>query len=218
VINVNRYPAQVFWSAEDEGFIAIAPDLPGCSAFGDSQQEALAELQDAIAAWIEAAQSAGNPVPSPSDPARRPEYSGKVLLRMPRELHGRLASQAKSQNVSLNHYAVYLLTLGSTQHSIEGSVHVAGINAGGGAFWAGPTSPVGAGTFCIVGPTLLDAGIGNVVSNWTGIGAVLSAEQMRYTTSNVVRTVMASTTDEIEFVQRPRIGNFVSLKAGARDG
>jgi predicted RNase H-like HicB family nuclease len=63
VTNANRYPAQVSWSNEDGGFIAIAPDLPGCSAFGETQQEALAELQDAIAAWIEAAQSAGNPIP-----------------------------------------------------------------------------------------------------------------------------------------------------------
>jgi hypothetical protein len=41
VTAVNRYPAQVFWSEEDEGFIAVAPDLPACSAFGASQEEAL---------------------------------------------------------------------------------------------------------------------------------------------------------------------------------
>lgn len=119
--DANRYPAQVFWSDEDAGFVAIAPDLPGCSAFGNSQQEALTELQAAIAAWIEAARSAGNPIPEPSDPARAAEYSGKVLLRMPRDLHGRLATQAKFQNVSLNHYIVYLLTSTSMQRSIEGS-------------------------------------------------------------------------------------------------
>jgi predicted RNase H-like HicB family nuclease len=119
VINVNRYPAQVFWSSEDEGFIATAPDLPGCSAFGESQREALAELQDAIAGWIEAAQSAGNPIPEPSEPARYAEYSGKVLVRMPRELHGQLARLAKSENVSLNHYIIYLLTSASTRHKIE---------------------------------------------------------------------------------------------------
>jgi predicted RNase H-like HicB family nuclease len=119
VTAVNRYPAQVFWSKEDEGFIAVAPDLPGCSAFGESQEEALGELQDAIAAWIEAAQSAGNRIPEPSEPARDVEYSGKVLVRMPRELHGQLASLAKSENVSLNHYIVYLLTSASTRHKLE---------------------------------------------------------------------------------------------------
>ena len=64
--DTHRYPAHVFWSEEDEGFIAIATDLPGCSAFGDTQDEALKQLQDAIAAWIGAQRSAGNPVPAPS--------------------------------------------------------------------------------------------------------------------------------------------------------
>jgi prepilin-type processing-associated H-X9-DG protein len=119
VIDGNRYPAQVFWSDEDGGFIAIAPDLPGCSAFGETQQEALAELHDAIDAWIEGARAAGNPIPEPSDPAKDGEYSGKLLHRMPRDLHARLARLAKSETVSLNHYVVYLLTWASTYRSIE---------------------------------------------------------------------------------------------------
>ena len=61
-----RYPAQVHWSDDDDGFIAIASDLPGCSAFGKTQERALVELQDAIAAWIEAAKAVGNVVPEPS--------------------------------------------------------------------------------------------------------------------------------------------------------
>jgi predicted RNase H-like HicB family nuclease len=69
VTDTNRYPAQVFWSDEDEGFVAVATDLPGCSAFGDTQEEALAELRDAIEAWIEAAKSAGNAIPEPSRPS-----------------------------------------------------------------------------------------------------------------------------------------------------
>jgi predicted RNase H-like HicB family nuclease len=64
-----RYPATVFFSEEDGGFIAIAPDLPGCSAFGESQIEALDQLGRAIDAWIEAARAAGNPIPEPSDAA-----------------------------------------------------------------------------------------------------------------------------------------------------
>ena len=103
----DRYPAQVFWSDEDEGFIAIAPDLPGCSAFGDTQGEALAELQDAIEAWREAAAKAGNRVPQPSQPALG--YSGKFLLRMPRALHAQLATTAQAEGVSLNTYLNVLL-------------------------------------------------------------------------------------------------------------
>jgi predicted RNase H-like HicB family nuclease len=66
--DADRYPASVFWSDEDEGFIALAPDLPGCSAFGETQAAALLELQDAIRAWVAAAQKAGNPIPAPSRP------------------------------------------------------------------------------------------------------------------------------------------------------
>ncbi len=61
-----RYAVEVFWNEADQGFIAIAPDLPGCSAFGETRQEAVTELQDAIDAWIEAASAAGNPIPEPS--------------------------------------------------------------------------------------------------------------------------------------------------------
>jgi predicted RNase H-like HicB family nuclease len=105
-----RYPVTVFWSDEDEGFIATAPDLPGSSAFGESQTEALAQLEHAIKAWIEAAKAAGNPVPEPSRPSVEAQPSGKILLRMPKSLHAELARSAKHENVSLNHYVVFLLT------------------------------------------------------------------------------------------------------------
>jgi predicted RNase H-like HicB family nuclease len=66
VTDAERYPAQVFYSEEDEGFIAVAADLPGCSAFGDTQEEAISELRNAIVAWQRAAAKAGNSIPEPS--------------------------------------------------------------------------------------------------------------------------------------------------------
>jgi predicted RNase H-like HicB family nuclease len=110
VTETNRYPAQVFFSEEDEGFIAIAPDLPGCSAFGATQEEALAELQVAIDVWRGAAANAGNPIPLPSKPQADPLPSGKVLVRMPRSLHGQLIDRAKAEDVSLNQLIVHLLS------------------------------------------------------------------------------------------------------------
>lgn len=103
-----RYPAQVFWSDEDEGFIAVAPDLPGCNAFGETQAEALSELEDAIAAWKQAALRAGNSIPAPSNLADQ-SFSGKVALRMPKSLHRDLVNAARAQGVSLNQYIIYLL-------------------------------------------------------------------------------------------------------------
>ena len=106
---IAKYPAHVFWSDDDKGYMAIAPDLPGCSAFATTQPDALAELQDAISAWIEAARAAGNPVPAPSAPSHDPHHSGKVLVRMPRGLHAQLADAAGREGVSLNQLIVYLL-------------------------------------------------------------------------------------------------------------
>ena len=60
-----RYRAEIFWSDENYGYIAIAPELPGCNAFGETQEAALRELHDAIEAWIESARSVGKAVPEP---------------------------------------------------------------------------------------------------------------------------------------------------------
>lgn len=103
-----KYPKQVFWSDEDEGYIAIAPDLPGSSAFGESEAEALRELDDVIAGWIAAAKAIGNPVPPPSTPSK--QHSGKLLVRMPRTLHRDLTEEALREGVSLNQYVVFVLS------------------------------------------------------------------------------------------------------------
>lgn len=59
------YHINVFFSDEDDGYIADIPDLTHCSAFGATPAEALAEALKAKAAWIEAAREAGKPVPEP---------------------------------------------------------------------------------------------------------------------------------------------------------
>ena len=119
MIDVTRYPASVFWSDEDSGYIAIAPDLPGCSAFGQSSPEALAELNDAIKAWVEAARNAGNPIPMPSPPVTDSGYSGKILLRMPKTLHAQLAQIANNEGISLNQQVVVLLAQAVTRAAMR---------------------------------------------------------------------------------------------------
>ncbi len=59
------YHINIFYSEEDGGYIADVPDLAACSAFGETAQEALAEVLRAKAAWIEAANAAGKPIPPP---------------------------------------------------------------------------------------------------------------------------------------------------------
>ncbi len=59
------YHINVFYSSEDEGYIADIPDLRFCSAFGKTPEEAVAQLRIAKDAWLAAARAAGKPIPRP---------------------------------------------------------------------------------------------------------------------------------------------------------
>ena len=61
-----RYAIEIFYSEEDEGYIAIVPELPGCSAFGETEEEALREVKVAIDLWLETAEEEGRQIPKPS--------------------------------------------------------------------------------------------------------------------------------------------------------
>ena len=59
------YHINIFYSEEDGGYIADIPDLRACSAFGVTPAEALAEVERAKEAWLEAARAEGKPIPRP---------------------------------------------------------------------------------------------------------------------------------------------------------
>jgi predicted RNase H-like HicB family nuclease len=60
-----EYHINVFWSEEDEAWIADLPDLPGCSASGETAEEAVREVQVAKDLWLEAAREHGQAIPPP---------------------------------------------------------------------------------------------------------------------------------------------------------
>jgi predicted RNase H-like HicB family nuclease len=60
-----RYEVIIYWSAEDEAFIAEVPELPGCAADGPTYEEALANVRVVIDEWIETAQQLGRAIPEP---------------------------------------------------------------------------------------------------------------------------------------------------------
>ena len=62
---MSDYHINIFWSDEVGGYIADIPDLEACSAFGESPERALAEVELAKAAWLEAARAAQRPIPRP---------------------------------------------------------------------------------------------------------------------------------------------------------
>ncbi len=56
----------IFYSDEDQGYVADIPDLKACSAIGATAEEALREVEIAKAAWLESAREAGKPIPTPT--------------------------------------------------------------------------------------------------------------------------------------------------------
>ena len=60
-----KYEVILYWSSEDEAFIAEVPELPGCAADGASYQEALQNVEVVISEWMETARDLGRPIPEP---------------------------------------------------------------------------------------------------------------------------------------------------------
>ncbi len=60
-----RYELIIYWSGEDEAFLAEVPELAGCMADGTTYEEAVANAQTVIREWIETAEAEGRPIPEP---------------------------------------------------------------------------------------------------------------------------------------------------------
>jgi predicted RNase H-like HicB family nuclease len=60
-----KYEVIIYWSNEDEAFIAEVPELPGCAADGETYEELLGNLEIIIDEWIETALEMGRPIPEP---------------------------------------------------------------------------------------------------------------------------------------------------------
>jgi predicted RNase H-like HicB family nuclease len=87
----------------DGSFRAEIMEFPGCIATGDTPAEALANLDDVAASWLEATIARGLPIPQPMEESG---YSGKLVVRLPKSLHRKAAHQAAKDGVSLNQFIV----------------------------------------------------------------------------------------------------------------
>jgi predicted RNase H-like HicB family nuclease len=98
----------------NEGYVAQVRELPGAMSQGDSPEEAVRNVYDAMAGWISVALEDGLPVPEPREPSG---FSGRFLLRLPRGLHAELARQAELEGVSLNQYVATMLAGAAGWHA-----------------------------------------------------------------------------------------------------
>jgi predicted RNase H-like HicB family nuclease len=62
---MHKYEVIIYWSDEDQAFVAEVPELPGCAAHGDSPDKALASSQEAIELWLDTAMEFGRHIPEP---------------------------------------------------------------------------------------------------------------------------------------------------------
>ena len=85
----------------DEGWYVQVKELRGCMSQGETREEALAMIQEAMEAWLEVALEDKLPIP---EPKMEEDYSGKFVVRVPRSLHQELVESAAREGVSLNQY------------------------------------------------------------------------------------------------------------------
>ncbi len=111
-VNEPGYIRKVFFSAEDKCWVAIAPEIPGCSALGDTDTEALRELDAAIKLHLRIRKE--NKFPIPQTLAGQ-KLGGRFLLRIPKALQSDLKEEAMEEGVSVNQYALYLISTARAQ-------------------------------------------------------------------------------------------------------
>lgn len=98
----DRYTYRVTWSEEDEEYVGLCAEFPSLSWLAASPEEALAGIRAVVADVVADMQANGEVVPEPIATRR---YSGNFMVRVPPELHRRLALEAAEAGVSLNRLA-----------------------------------------------------------------------------------------------------------------
>lgn len=107
-IKISDYPFTIRHLLDEEGggYLIEFPDLPGCMSDGETIDEAIANGQEAIQAWIDAAKAMNRPIPKPGELENQ---SGKWVQRVPKSIHLRLVNRAQEEGVSLNTLVITML-------------------------------------------------------------------------------------------------------------
>lgn len=105
---VDHYTYRVSWSPEDEEHVATCAEFPSLSWLDKDLVEALVGIKQLVREAVEDMHANGEQIP---EPLAERSYSGKFQVRVPPELHRRLALQAAESHVSLNRYVSHKLAL-----------------------------------------------------------------------------------------------------------
>jgi antitoxin HicB len=106
------YTIELIPEPEGGWFVAVK-ELPGCMSEGDTPEEAIEMIRDAMRGWLEISLEDGIPIPKPRI---EEEYSGRFNLRVGRSLHRKLVEAAEAEGVSLNHFCSEVLAEAVGRH------------------------------------------------------------------------------------------------------
>lgn len=98
----DRYTYRVTWSEEDNEYVGLCAEFPSLSWLAATPEAALEGIRRVVADVVADLKANGEPVP---DPITIRNYSGKFMVRIPPELHRRLALEAAEAGISLNRLA-----------------------------------------------------------------------------------------------------------------
>lgn len=99
------YLVRIFWSQEDDCYIAEVPELKGCSGIGLTPEKAIKEAAKSMESWIRVAKREGVPIPKPVG-AR---HSQRLNLRLPEEIVDQIKREAAERAMSINQYLLWRL-------------------------------------------------------------------------------------------------------------
>jgi predicted RNase H-like HicB family nuclease len=111
------YRLEILPDAEEGGYGARYPELPGCITCGETLDSVARNAEDAKKSWLMAAMEDGIEIPEPATEDIN-QYSGQFKLRIPKALHKALAEHAKREGISMNQYCMYLLSRNDALHSM----------------------------------------------------------------------------------------------------
>jgi predicted HicB family RNase H-like nuclease len=99
ILQSNRYTYRITWSEEDKEYVGLCVEFPSLSWLAESQEGALKGIRKIVEEVIEDMKENGE---SPPLPLSRRKFSGKFLVRIPPEIHRKLAIEAEEVGISLN--------------------------------------------------------------------------------------------------------------------
>jgi predicted HicB family RNase H-like nuclease len=98
-IQSDRYTYRITWSEEDKEYVGLCVEFPSLSWLAGSQVDALEGIKKVVAGVIKDMKEGGE---SPPLPLSRRKFSGKFMVRIPSDIHRKLAIEAEEEGISLN--------------------------------------------------------------------------------------------------------------------